>query len=207
VNIAARIVSFLFHPLLMATYLFSLLSFTLPFALDPIQLSGQLNFILLIFIMTFALPVFNFIIFKMIGSMRSLTMEKRSERFLPFSFITILYIGVTYLFYTKSRVGLHDNVMKLLVIIDLLVFAATVITFFYKVSVHSLAIWGLLGILLPLNKVSEDNALLIPTLSVVVIAGLVMSSRLQLQSHSPREILVGTMVGFATSFTAMIVFF
>jgi hypothetical protein len=207
VSIAARIISFLFHPLLMATFLFGLLSFALPSALEPIQISGHFNFILLIFIMTFALPVFNFIIFKMIGSMRSLTMEKRSERILPFSFITILYVGVTYLFYTKSRVGLHDNVMKLLIIIDVLVFVATIITFFYKVSVHSLAVWGLLGILLPLNKVSEDNMLLLPTLATIVIAGLVMSSRLQLQAHSAREVLIGSIVGFATGFAAIIVFF
>jgi membrane-associated phospholipid phosphatase len=139
--------------------------------------------------------------------MRSLTMENRSERIIPFTFITILYIGVTYLFYTKSRVGLHDNVMKLLIIIDLLVFVATVITFFYKVSVHALAMWGLLGIILPLNKVSEEHILLLPTLGVILIAGLVMSSRLQLRAHTPREIRIGAMVGFATSFAAMIIFF
>jgi hypothetical protein len=207
VSIAARIISFLFHPLLMATFLFSVLSFTLPSTLEPIQTTGHFNFILLIFIMTFALPVINFIIFKMIGSMRSLTMEKRSERILPFSFITILYIGVTYLFYTKSRVGFHDNVMKLLIIIDILVFVATIITFFYKVSVHALSVWGLVGILLPLNKVSEDNMLLLPTLVTIVIAGLVMSSRLQLQAHSAREVLIGSIVGFAISFAAVIIFF
>jgi hypothetical protein len=207
VNIAARVVSILFHPLLMATYLFGMLSLTLPSALEPIQMSGHANFILLILIMTFGLPALNFIIFKMIGSIRSLTMERRSERILPFSFITILYIAVTYLFYTKSRVGIHDNVMKLLIMVDLLVLLATLITYFYKVSVHSLAIWGLLGIVLPLNKVTENNVLFFPTLILIVLAGIVMASRLHLQAHSPREVLVGSMVGFATGFIGVIIFF
>ena len=134
-------------------------------------------------------------------------MVDRSERIIPFSFISILYGIVTYLFYSKFRVGLNDNVLKFLMIIDILVLMATLITIFYKISVHSLAIWGFLGVLFPLNKVSEDGSLFIPTIVLIVVAGFVMSSRLQLNAHTPREVLAGAMVGFATSFTGMIILF
>ena len=206
-NLLARIISILFHPLLMATYLFLLLSIALPAALEPVQISSHRGFILLIFIVTFLLPALNIGIFKMFGSIKSITMVDRSERIIPFSFISILYGIVTYLFYSKFRVGLNDNVLKFLMIIDILVLMATLITIFYKISVHSLAIWGFLGVLFPLNKVSEDGSLFIPTIVLIVVAGFVMSSRLQLNAHTPREVLAGAMVGFATSFTGMIILF
>jgi hypothetical protein len=207
VNLGARIVSILFHPLLLATYMFALFTFTLPAGLDPLKEDGHLNFVFLIFCVTFLLPALNIGIFKTFGSIKSLAMEERQERIVPFSFITILYGVVTYLFYSRTRVSLSDNLLKFLIIIDLLVLVATLVTVFYKVSVHSMAIWGLIGILVPLNKVSEDGALFYPTVLSIVIAGIVMTARLQLNAHAPREVMIGGMLGFAISFASMIIMF
>ncbi|HEX6889238.1 MAG TPA: phosphatase PAP2 family protein [Chryseolinea sp.] len=206
-NLLAKIISFLFHPLLLATYMFGLFAFWLPAGLDPLKEDGHLNFVFLIFCVTFLLPALNIGIFKTFGSIKSLAMEERQERIIPFAFIAILYSAVTYLFYSRTRVSFNDNLLKFLVIIDVLVIVATLITIFYKVSVHSMSIWGFIGIILPLNKVSEDGALFFPTLALIVIAGLVMTARLQLNAHTPREVMVGGMLGFAISFAAMVVLF
>jgi len=207
VNILARIVSLIFHPLLMATYLFLLLSATLPSALDPIQTSAHNGFILLIFLITFVLPALNIVVFRMMGSIKSLTMYNRQERFGPFLFISALYLIVTYFFYNNYRMGLHDTVFKLIIIIDALVILATIITLFFKVSVHALALWGLLGIVLPLNKIAENGQLLIPTVLIILAAGVVMSSRLKLNAHTPREIMIGSLVGFSTGQLGILVLF
>lgn len=187
--------------------MFGLFAFSLPAGLDPLKEEGHFNFILLIFCVTFLLPALNIGIFKTFGSIKSLAMEERQERIIPFSFIAILYTVVTYLFYSRTRVSLNDNLLKFFIIIDILVIIATLITLFYKVSVHSMSIWGFIGILLPLNKLSEDGALFYPTLAAIVIAGFVMMARLQLNAHTPREVMVGSMVGFVTSFAAMIIMF
>ena len=187
--------------------MFGLFALSLPAGLDPLKEDGHLNFVFLIFCVTFLLPALNIGIFKTFGSIKSIAMEERQERIIPFSFIAILYSVVTYLFYSRTRVSLNDNLLKFLIIIDALVIVATLVTIFYKVSVHSMSIWGLIGIILPLNKVSEDGALFFPTLALIVIAGLVMMARLQLNSHTPREVLVGGVLGFLTSFLAMVVLF
>ena len=207
VNLLAKIVSFLFHPLLLATYMFGLFTFFLPAGLDPLKEDGHLNFVFLIFCVTFLLPALNLGIFKTFGSIKSLAMEERQERIIPFSFIAILYSAITYLFYSRTRVSFNDNLLKFLLIIDVLVIIATLVTIFYKVSVHSMSIWAFIGIILPLNKLSEDGALFYPTIALIVIAGLVMTARLQLNAHTPREIMVGGMLGFAISFAAMVVLF
>ena len=206
-NLLARIISILFHPLLLATYMFALFSLVLPAGLDPLKDDGHWNFVFLIFCVTFLLPALNIGIFKTFGSIKSLAMEERQERIIPFSFITILYGVVTYLFYSRTRVSLDDNLLRFLLIIDALVLIATIITVFYKVSVHSMAIWGLIGILLPLNKVSEDGALFVPTIISILIAGIVMTARLHLNAHTPREVMIGGVVGFGVSFGSMILLF
>lgn len=203
----ARVISVLFHPLLLATYLFALFALLLPAGMHPIKEDGQWKFIFLIFCVTFALPVLNIFLFKVLGTISSVALERRSERLVPFSFIAVLYILITWLLYNRSRIGLDDNLMKFLFLIDVLVLFATVITFFYKVSVHSMAAWGFIGILLPLNKLSEEGKLFLPTVIAIAVAGVIMSARLQLNAHTPREVMVGAITGLLVAFVSMIILF
>lgn len=198
----AKAISIVFHPLLMTTYLFLMLTYFLPVVLQPARPS--LWIILLIFVTTFALPAVNFLMLRLTGSIRDLSMPNREQRILPFIFISIIYVFVTLMFYWKFPI---PNLLRLMMIVTALVVFSTVMTFFYKVSVHSLAMWGAIGMMLAMNKVSEENTLLIPTALVIVCAGLVMSSRLSLDAHTPREILVGSVSGFAIGFFGMIILF
>lgn len=157
-----------------------------------------------IFLITFVLPAFNLIIFRYFGSISSLTLANRRERIMPFFFIAIIYVLITVLFYYKLPIS--ASLIRLMMIISLLVSVSAVITIFYKISIHSVAMWGGVGILLPLNKVS-DSALLWPTAAIIVVAGLVMSSRLVLHAHVPREVLVGSVIGFALGFGGMVILF
>ncbi|NJN42152.1 MAG: phosphatase PAP2 family protein [Flammeovirgaceae bacterium] len=76
--------------------------------------------------------------------------------------------------------------------------------FFFKISVHSLAAWGIIGIFVPLNTTLEGNVLVPVIAGSIVLAGLIMSSRLKLDAHTPREVTVGAMVGFGISFFGML---
>jgi len=203
----ARIVSWVFHPLLLATYLFSLFTLFLPAGMQPIKDDGQWKFVFLIFCVTCALPALNIFLFKALGTISSVVLQHRRERLVPFSFVTVLYILITWLLYARTRIGLNDNLLKFLLLIDALVLFATIITFFYKVSVHSMAIWGFIGILLPLNKISEEGMLFAPTIIVILLAGVVMAARLQLNAHTPREVMVGAIAGLLITFGGMLVLF
>lgn len=201
-KVTAKIISAVFHPLLMTTYLFLLLTYFLPVILQPAQPSPWI--ILLIFITTFALPAANFLLLRMTGSISDLSMPHRHHRILPFIFISAIYVFVTVMFYWKFPI---PNLLRLMMIVSTMVVFATVATFFYKLSVHSLAMWGAVGMMLPMNKVSEVGSLLIPTAIVIIIAGIVMSARLALNAHTPREILIGSTSGFAIGFFGMIILF
>ena len=206
-NALARIISVLFHPLLMATYLFSLLAWALPSALSPLQPSSHFTFIILIFIVTFILPLSNIGIFKTFGTISSFAMKERKERILPFIFISIIYVVVTYLLYARTKISINDNFLRLMMIIDLLVIVSTVATFFFKVSVHSVGIWGLIGITLLLTKIAELNTLFYASIGLILLAGFIMASRLYLDAHSSREVMWGGVLGLATSLIGMLILF
>ncbi|HCZ37358.1 MAG TPA: hypothetical protein DHV26_15655, partial [Cytophagales bacterium] len=190
---AATFVSVIFHPLLLTTYLVVLLGTFFPALLmiAPQNLRVMTAFI---FCFTFLLPVVNLIMFRMFGTIRSYTLENRTERIVPFVAIALIYIVTAYLFFVKLRFSANFSYLRL--IVALLVVAALVLNFFLKLSVHALAAWGGIGILLPLNKALEQPDLLWPSAGAIVIAGFIMAARLYLNAHTPREILVGSVAGF-----------
>jgi hypothetical protein len=179
----------------------------MPDALSPIRHEIFLGFLALIFLVTFILPAINLFIFKIFGTIQSLTMEERKDRVVPFIFITILYGVMTYLFQSNFRIGINESLFKFLLIVDFLVLVSTIITLFYRVSIHSISICGLIGILLPLSKISEESMLLYISIGLIAVAGIVMSARLKLNSHTPREILVGAVMGYSVASFSMLFLF
>jgi membrane-associated phospholipid phosphatase len=204
VRTAAKIISILFHPLLLTSYLVLILGYYFPSMLmiAPDRLNSILVFV---FCFTFVLPAVNILMFKQFGTISDYTMTSQRERIIPFVAISLIYVVTAILFYYKLRFSQNFN--NLILIIAALVVISTLITFFQKVSVHSLAIWGGIGILLPLNKAVEQNYLLWPTAIAIVAAGAVMSARLILQAHTPRQILVGSITGFLIGFSGIIILF
>jgi membrane-associated phospholipid phosphatase len=158
-----------------------------------------------IFCFTFLLPVVNLIMFRMFGTISSYTLENRAERVIPFVAITLIYLVTAFLFFFKLRFS--TNFSFLLLIVSVLVLTAVVLNFFLKISVHALAAWGGVGILLPLNKAIEQPDLLWPTAGAILITGFIMAARLYLNAHTPREILVGSVSGFIIGFLGVVYFF
>jgi membrane-associated phospholipid phosphatase len=191
----------------MGTYLFALMVFLLPAALYPIDSRFQLLFLALVFIITFVLPVCLLSFLKIFGSIKSFTLESRKERVFPFIMILLLYAAFTYILTYQDKIAFDDNVFKFLLIIDCLVLIATLFTLFYKVSIHAIGIMGLAGILIPLNKESDNIVLLWITIGVVLLAGIIMSARLQLNAHTPRQVLIGALSGFLIGFFGIILLF
>lgn len=203
-RILATIISVIFHPLLLTTYLVWLLGYSFP-SLLMIAPENFKIILAFVFCFTFLLPAVNILVFRLFGTISSYTLDSRRERIVPFLAISMIYVVTTFLFYNKLR--LSQNFNHLILLVTVLVVVSAVLTLFYKVSVHSLAIWGAIGIILPLNKALEQTYLLWPTAIALLIAGVVMSSRLYLNSHTPRQVLVGSLIGFSIGFLGIIYLF
>lgn len=151
-----------------------------------------------LFITTFLIPLLSISMLKFSGSISSFKLENRDERVMPFSFVSIFYGMTTYLFVFKIQV--NEIIAMLLIATTILVVVLTVITLWFKISIHAAGISGVVGFFLVFGLRFPDSQALYPLLVLLISAGLVMSSRLQLNAHTPKEILAGMLTGFIICF-------
>ncbi|MDN5215501.1 hypothetical protein QQ020_25710 [Fulvivirgaceae bacterium BMA12] len=135
---------------------------------------------------------------------KSIWMKTKEERVIPFIFITVYYGLCAYLFIAQWK--FNDIFGVILVSITTTIFLVTLITTKWKISAHSAGIAGAFGFIMGVNLKYPDNQLLYPILALVVLAGLVMTSRLQLNDHDSKEVYAGALLGFAVSFGAIYFF-
>ena len=195
----ANIVSVLFHPLLMTTVLFGIMLFAIPISIGTV-LNDRVKWLLLLVILltTCVLPVISLVVMRLTAGISSFKLEEREERVLPFIFITVFYGICAYLMYT--RLDINTTINAIFLILAGLVLTATVITVFWKISVHAMGVGGVLGFLLSLNLKLPDNLFFWPVVIWILLAGLTMSSRLYLNAHSPAQVYGGAFFGLAFCF-------
>ncbi len=128
------------------------------------------------------------------GAVKSLHMPEVKDRKLPFVITTLYFLLTTWFLYQKTDL---DPILWLgMMIICIAVVSLTVVSFFWKISAHMIGLGGLLGVVLVLGRKFPTFEVLYPLLGVLVLCGVVASSRLFLQAHKPTEVYTGLVVGF-----------
>ncbi len=202
-NRLAYFISVVLHPLLMPTFLFGLLFFLAPTSVgvEALTFTGKSYLLGFLFVYTFLLPAMSVYWLKRMGIVKSLHLEERSERPLPLFMTTIIYCIMAYLIREKGL--LLSNVSFMLVCIGAVIFMVGVISFFWQISAHAAGIGGVLGSVMSIASIFAEEALFYPSLLICVLAGLVISARLQLNAHTPSQSIAGFLLGFFVSFGAV----
>ncbi len=186
-------VSAIFHPLLLATYMFTLIFLTAPELIGSISREVIPTLIMAVFLTTFLIPLFSIGVMRLTSKVSNFELTNREERILPFISITLFYAATSYMFVTQFRIG---SVMgATLITVTLLIFSLLLITSRFKISIHSAANWATVGILSYLFMI-RGEVMLYPLTAWILISGVVSSSRLFLGYHTPKEIWVGSIFGY-----------
>jgi len=190
-TIYPKIISYIFHPLLLPIFglflLFNINELDLWFSSDE-----QKYFLYsLTFILTFLLPLINALLLLKMKQISSLAMETRQERKIPYLASAIFYFTESY-FLMNADVPVL--VKALMFGATLLVVSVLLINFFWKISAHMVGIGGLCGMMLAVSYRLQIN-LHIVLLLLFLIAGLVAFSRLKLSAHNPAQVYIGFLLG------------
>lgn len=190
----ARIISYLFHPLLMPTYAFLILFSQSGYFV--IILPGNLRWALLAIVIgnTFILPVIMIWFMLKRGLISSLQIPDRSERTFPYIIAAITYFAT---YYMIRNLGIPSIYHIFLLGGTILIVMASLINLFWKISMHMLGIGGLFGGFLGLMLMRSIYS---PMLIVVllIIASLIAFARLKLNTHSEAQVYTGFIVGACT---------
>lgn len=154
--------------------------------------SAQLK-MYLIFILTAAIPLLFYLVLKTLRVVDSIHLETPRERILP-----LIIYGVLVLILLRG--GFSDGVHLALYYFFMGILVATVVAVVlsiarYKLSLHMMAMGGILGF-----AISISLLLGLPLMTLIILlsvaSGLTATSRLSLKAHVGHELAFGFAVGF-----------
>lgn len=196
--------SVVFHPLLLPTIMFFVIFRYVPQAFRPLADENVPYILLALSTTTLIIPVLSLLALRLTSTIRSLQMHDKNDRLVPFVFIATFYGVTTYMFY--SKLTLNPVLVLLMLTTTLLIVLLTGITFFWKISIHSAGIGGVVGFILALVHIFPGSELLIPFVAAIVVLGWVMTARLVLQAHSFSQVAAGAALGGGFCYLMMMVF-
>lgn len=190
-RVPAKIVSYLFHPVFMPTVMAIILTYLNIQGFRGIDVPhrNQLwgNFAL----NTIFFPVVSVLLLKAVGFIESIQMHSSKDRIMPLIATMIFYFWA-YLIMKNLEAPLILRVLALGSFWGIVV--VFILNIFIKVSMHTAAAGGALGILIVLMMFSQTS-LFLPLLIAVLVAGIIGTARMVLHAHTPVEIWLGYIAG------------
>jgi len=192
-RVMANIVSYLFHPVFFPL----VMSFVL-YKLVPTEFMGATNKQVGLWFISIGMtgvffPLFSILLMKQLGFIGSFHMHTARERTIPLMAIMIFYFWVSHVF--NNIPGAVPLVLKVLLLGNLWgIIVLFMINIFTKISMHTSAAGGMIGIILVLMMSSPVNMVL-PLFIAILIAGVIGSARLIVGAHQKGDVWLGYIIG------------
>ncbi|MEM9886987.1 MAG: hypothetical protein AAF849_13925 [Bacteroidota bacterium] len=211
----AYLLSVVFHPLLIVTYMLTFLLLMNPYLFGVNNITEQFSLVIILMFSTFFMPVLMVGMLKKLELVSSLELEDRQERIIPYILTGFFYIVMTVFF--MYHPDMPNAFTSFVLGTTIALFVAFFINLFSKISAHAVGMGGLVAMVLisiwqfshgiiSLNfgnfGAIQINAILLLVL-VTLAAGLVGSARLRLEAHIAQDLYGGYLVGFIAQFIAL----
>ena len=197
----AKIISYVFQPLLMPSLVFYTMLYYLGNSSNLTD-SGKWTVVSLIFFTTCLIPMVTVIMFRITKVIKDLHMKDRRDRFIPFVFITIFYLVVAVMIMNQD--WMNDMMQLAFTAMTAVVVITNFITFKWKISAHAAGVAGWLGFAVAFSvQYPGTSELFVPIIFIILINGLVYWSRLYLNAHRPLELWAGAFLGFSVCYGAI----
>ncbi|GAO28380.1 hypothetical protein [Geofilum rubicundum] len=196
----SKIVSILFHPMLMPTLgVFVIFQAGTHVSFMPFEAKRIIY--ITVFLTTCLLPLSLLPLLYQFGVIKSFQMESARERVLPVFFTGFFYY-MGYLLLKK--LGVSGVIGSFMLASLVAVLSAVVVTLFWKISLHTIGIGGVAGAVMALAfRFGIDLTLLIFLLFLA--SGITASARLYLGAHQPAQVYAGFLWGFLIVFASVLI--
>lgn len=203
----AFIASVVWHPLFALTYMLLILLVTNPYMFGYSSPAEADTLILMVFLTSAFIPIIATILLRALGWVRTFYMSDKNERIGPYIITGVLYLSL-YMHMVKSN-AFPEAFRACTLGVLIALFFAFFVNNFYKISVHAVAMGGLVSMVVltrlfysssDFTVTSGTTEITISTMylvyAMIIFAGLVCTSRLFLKEHTPRDIYAGFSAGF-----------
>jgi len=206
-KVSAKIISYLFHPLIVISYGLIMLLITNPYMFGYSSPIGGDRLLLVVFMSSFILPAFAAVMMKFTGLIPSLELtDNRMDRVGPLIVTSIFYLWLARNFYEHPSIPPIFSSYVLGATISLLI--AFFINLFKKLSLHGVGMGGWLMLTIFMFKYFDFDSFPLKLgehayniglnywlFLVLLLSGIVGTSRLALKAHQLDEVSIGFIVG------------
>ena len=189
-KLIAKALSIVFHPIVLPT-LGVFVIFRSSSYMSMMESSAKDATYLIVFVSTFILPLIMMSLFLLRKVIKSLEMTETQERFVPFLVTAIFYF---FSFYTLYQLNAPGFIAAYIFGAFVIVFLISFITIKWKISAHAAGLGGLIGMMMALADLYFASTIYFFA-QVLVITGLVVSSRLILEEHNLKQVAIGFLMG------------
>ena len=192
--LAARVASMVFTPFylpfigLIALFIFSYMS------LMPWQY--KLTVLTLVYFFTILLPTLLIHLYRRYQGWTSSDLGRKERRMVPYIIAILCYFTCYYVMNVRRIPQFMANILVAALVIQLV---CAFINIWWKISTHSAAIGGFAGALLAFSLLFVFNPIWWLCV-ILIIAGVVGSSRMILRQHSLTQVVVGFLIGMFAGF-------
>jgi len=197
----SKLISIILHPIFMpilALYLSLRQVPSIGFAITNYQ-----NYIYLVLIFsTVILPLISIFFLIKSGKVSSLEMSNHKERSAPL-FWTALWMGLGY--YTIENILVFSPIIKAELIGAIsIILIASIISKYWKISLHLLGIGGLVGVLIALEIIYGNLQHLI--IIFILLSGVLAMARIKEKAHNYPQVYIGFLGGLSVELLIMLIF-
>ncbi len=194
--------SYCFHPVFIPVYFTLFLLYIHPSAFSGFSALEKRQTLLIVLLNLVFFPLISVLLLKAVGFIDSLMLRTQKDRIIPYIASGIFFFWAYTVFKEQPQYPLW--LTSYVFGIFLASSAALLANIYFKISMHAIGMGGWLGIFFLLFKASS-MLMSWPFSAVILITGLVCSARLLGNSHQPKEIYAGLLVGFLTQLVAAMV--
>ena len=196
----AKVLSVLFTPFylpilgLLILFIFSYLSL--------LPLTYKLFLLLMFYLFTVFLPTALIRFYRRYQGWTLIELGSRERRAIPYVISIFSYLLCYYIMAATHVPHFMGSILIAALVIQV---ACAIINLFIKISTHTAAIGGVTGALLACSVIFSFNPVWWLCI-VLLLAGMVGTSRMILRQHSLRQVVLGFLAGVACSFVSVLLF-
>jgi membrane-associated HD superfamily phosphohydrolase len=198
IRIAARIISFIFHPLFIPVYISWFLIYINPLfpAINP---SDKWILLLRFIVMYTVFPLVTLFLAKGLGFIQSIFLKTQKDRIIPYIVCGIYYFWMWYVLKNQPEFPRYFVMLSLAIFIAS--FLGLIVNSFMKVSMHAISVGVMITFILLLAFLTDANYGFYIAIAFL-LAGTVSSARLINSDHYPVEVYAGLVVGIVAQLVA-----
>jgi hypothetical protein len=198
-KIAAKIISWIFHPVFIPVYVLIFLLREQSYLFVALT-GGKKTLTIIQFAVMYALfPVVTALLLKALGFISSIYMKTQRDRIIPYVICMIYYFWVWYVI--KNQSIYPDELVQFTLSIFISSVLGLMSNAYMKISMHAMAVGAMATFILLLALQGAISSGIYISV-VLLITGVVCTARLVVSDHTNKEIYTGLFIGVASMLLA-----